>query len=148
MPIAYSQVSPKIWDDRIRRCSPTAGRIRAYIATCPAKTSEGFFQLPLGYAATDTALPLHDVNSALEELHAAGIVGWDPVREIVLDYLALESLGLSKESDNRIKGAIKQLRGLGSTPLWEDFLRHAQNVAPSLFEAVIQSGLGSPAPRR
>lgn len=48
MPIVYSEVSPKIWDDRIRRCTTPARCLRGYIATCPIKTSERLFQLPPG----------------------------------------------------------------------------------------------------
>lgn len=91
---------------------------------------------PRGYATTDTALPLDAAESALEELRVAGITSWDPEREIVLDHPSLEVLGLKKDSNNRSKGAIKQLLCLGSTPLWDDLLRHAKNAAPALFDAV------------
>lgn len=136
MPSTYAQVSTRMWSAKLRRCSVEARLVRAYIATCPARATEGLFPLPLGYATADMGLTEEVISRALLELEEAHIIEWDPDNELVLDFEALEVVNMRAENDNRIRGAIVQLRGLGDTPLKESLLRIADIHSPVLAKAM------------
>lgn len=139
MPSIFAAVSPRVWDATLRRASTNARLVRAYIATCPSKTTEGLFRLNVGYIAADTGLKPDDVEDALAELDNAGLIRWDPENEVVLDFLALEAANINKSGDNRIVGALKQLRSVGHTSLHDVFLAHVESVCPVLAEAIRES---------
>lgn len=139
MPSVFAAVSPRIWDATLRRTGTHARLVRAYIATCPSKTTEGLFRLNVGYIATDTGLNQDEVESALAELDHVGLIRWDPENEVVLDFLALEAANINKSGDNRITGALRQLRSVGHTCLHDAFLAHVENVCPVLAEAIRES---------
>ena len=136
MPSTYAQVSTRMWSANLRRCSVEARLVRAYIATCPGRATEGLFPLPLGYATADTGLTEDVISRALAELQEAHIIEWDPNRELVLDLEALEVVNMRAENDNRVRGAILQLRGLGDTPLKASLLRIADVHSPVLARAI------------
>jgi hypothetical protein len=136
MPSTYAAVSTRMWNANLRRCSVEARLVRAYIATCPGRTTEGLFPLPLGYANADTGLSEEVISGALVELQEAHIIEWDPNREMVLDLEALEVANIRSESDNRVRGAIAQLRGLGDTPLKASLLRVADRYSPVFARAI------------
>ena len=136
MPSTYAQVSTRMWSAPLRRCSVEARLVRAYIATCPGRTTEGLFPLAPGYIAADTGLTEEVISRALLELEEAHIIEWDPNRELVLDLEGLEVINMTAENDNRIRGAITQLRGLGDTPLKESLLRVADRYSPVLASAI------------
>lgn len=136
MASTFAAVSPRIWDAAMRRLSFNARYVRAYIATCPTKTTEGLFALNVGYVMADTGLGDSEVRHAIEELEAAGLVGWDATNEVVLDYLALEVANINSEGDKRIAGALKQIRNVGETSLRAKFADHAERVSPVLAAAL------------
>lgn len=136
MPSTYAAVSTRMWSAELRRCSIEARLLRAYIATCPGRTTEGLFPFPLGYAQADTGLSEDVITRALAELEGAQIIEWDPKREFVLDLEALEVANMRSENDNRVRGAIAQLRGLGDTPLKRSFMRVADAYSPVLARAI------------
>lgn len=136
MPSTYAAVSTRMWSANLRRCRVEARLVRAYIATCPGRATEGLFPLPLGYANADTGLSEEVIAEALLELQEAHIIEWDPKRELVLDLEALEVANMRSENDNRIRGAIAQLRGLGDTPLKASLLRIADVHSPGFARAI------------
>lgn len=136
MPSTYASVSTRMWSAQLRRCSVEARLVRAYIATCPGKTTEGLFPLPLGYANADTGLSEEVIAGALLELQEAHIIEWDPNRGLVLDLEALEVANMRSESDNRVRGALVQLRGLGDTALKASLLRIADIHSPVFARAI------------
>ncbi len=144
MPSTYAAVSTPMWSAELRRCSTEARYLRAYIATCPGRATEGLFPFSLGYAQADMGLTEEALREALAELQQAGIIEWDPQRELVLDLEALEVANITSETDKRIRGALVQLRGLGNTPLMESFLRLAEAKSPALARA-IRGGIGESA---
>lgn len=139
MPSTYAQVSTRMWSAPLRRCSVEARLVRAYIATCPGRTTEGLFPLALGYVAADTGLTEEVISKALLELEEAHIIEWDPNREYVLDLEGLEVVNMTAENDNRVRGAITQLRGLGDTPLKASLVRLADLYSPVLASAIRSS---------
>lgn len=136
MPSTYAAVSTRMWSASLRRCNIEARLVRAYIATCPTRATEGLFPLALGYASADTGLDHKTIQAALVQLEEAGIIGWDAQRELVLDLEALEVANIRREDDNRIRGAITQLRGLGDTPLKAAFMKNADIHSPVLARAI------------
>lgn len=139
MPSIFAAVSPRVWDATLRRTSTNARLVRAYIATCPSKTTEGLFRLNVGYIAADTGLKQDDVEDALAELDSVSLIRWDSENEVVLDFLALEAANINKSGDNRIAGALRQLRSVGHTSLYEVFLAHVEDVCPVLAQAIRES---------
>lgn len=125
-----------MWSANLRRCSVEGRLVRAYIATCPGRATEGLFPLPLGYANADTGLSQEVISGALLELQEARIIEWDPNTELVLDLEALEVANMRSENDNRVRGAIAQLRGLGGTPLKASLLRVADRRSPVLARVI------------
>ena len=93
----------------------------------------------IGYVASDTNLTYDEAQQALVELNDAGLIGWDAKNEVVLDYLALVAANINKSGDNRIAGALRQLRAVGQTSLYDTFIAHVEAVSPVLAEAIRES---------
>ncbi len=136
MPSKYAAVSTRMRSANLRSCSVEARIVRAYIATCPGRATEGLFPLPLGFANADIGLSHEVISGVLLELQEAHIIKWDPNTELVLDLEALEVANMRSENDKRVRGAITQLRGLGDTPLKASVLRVANRYSPVLARAI------------
>lgn len=99
--------------------------------------------MSLGYAAIDTGLAEDEIRSALKELEAVGLVGWDEDQELVLDRESLEVMNYTSSNDKRLSGAVKLIRNLPASPLTHEFRTLAARMAPPLARALaeIESGL-------
>jgi hypothetical protein len=137
MPAAYHAVHPNLWDPTFRRLSKDAKLVGFYIWTCPARTSEGLFQLNITHIAADVGLDLNATEEALAALEDAGFVSYDPDREIVLDRMALRTQPLRREGDNRVKSAVRIFSAIPDTPLRAEFLALARETSPALYQALI-----------
>ena len=149
MPTTFVSTTTRIWGAALRRCSSNARLVRMYVATAPARTSEGIFPMSLGYASIDTGLTEDEVRSALKELDAVGLVGWDEEQELVLDRESLEVMNYTSADDRRLKAAVKLIRTLPASPLIHEFHTLAARMAPPLARALaeVESDRGYPTSR-
>lgn len=138
MPTTFVSTTTRIWSAALRRCSTAARLVRVYVATAPARTSEGLFPMSLGYASIDTGLTEDEIRSALKELDAVGLVGWDEEQELVLDRESLEVMNYTSTNDKRLDGAVKLIRTLPASPLIRDFHTLAARMAPPLARALAE----------
>lgn len=141
MPSTFTAVSTRMWSAALRRTSPQARLVRNYIATGPLKTTEGLFPLPLGYLISDTGLPQDEVERGLMELENERLIQWDGNHEVVLDREALVVANYTSQKDKRVVAAVKLYRDLPDTPLAQEFLALAAELAPVLHKAIVHGVL-------
>lgn len=145
MPAKYHPVAPTLWDRAMRDLPATAKLLRLYVLTCPARVSEGLYQLPIGIAAHDLQLPAREIEQALAALKAAGLVDYDPEAEVVLDRTALKYQPLRNgtgptgevKPDKRIAGALGRFEQVPDSPLKAELYRCARRYSPDLADALL-----------
>lgn len=151
MPAKFHQVTPAIWDQRMRKLRPASQLVRLYILTCRDRVSEGLFILPPGIIAHDTGLSEDDVTTALDELEQLELIHYDHDAEVVLDTIALRYSPLKNgktvdkatgreitKQDNRIPNAVRLFAQIPPSPLRAQFFQLAQRHSPDFASAIAE----------
>lgn len=116
----------------------------AYLLTCPHRTTEGLFVLPLGYLGADLGWPDKRARKAFADIASTGMVMYDDDREVCL---IVEALAWQAPSNpKQITGAVRRVRAVPETGLDQRFLAAASRYASGLasqLQSQIPSRFGS-----
>lgn len=133
---AYFPVSPLYWDDEKVVTWPDAQQLLGiYLLTCKHRNLEGFYKLPLNYIAEDKGWSPAKAKKHLTGLVGEGFVEYDWDAKVVLLPNALKFYAPSTRP--QIKGALADLSMVPATPLKDRFLQRARELAPSLYDALV-----------
>jgi hypothetical protein len=144
----YFRVVPRVWTDH-PTWSNDAQLLALYLLTCPHRTTEGLYRLPMAYVRADlnwSQQPLRKglrerLAEAFAELSASGFCEYDEQAQVVLVMGALETQ--APENPNQVTAAIKQLEELPPTHLTSTFKRLAERFCGRLAER-LPEGFGEP----
>jgi hypothetical protein len=131
-PGKYNYVFTDFWHDT--GDWPDDERLVAiYLLTCEHRSTEGLFQAPAGYVASDLGWEVPRVEEALEALQERGWLeverGWVLLRNALR--------WQQPRGPKQIEGAVRQLVGAPhASPLWEHFLDGAYQWSNDLYIAL------------
>jgi hypothetical protein len=132
--VRYYRLSPAIWlepwDDDMRL-------VAFYLLTCPHRTTEGLFRMPLEYARTDMGWSVKRFDKAFGLLIAADFVDYDEEAQVVLIVNALKYQ--SPANDNQALGAVRALAQLPPNRLANRFETVAKAKSERLTKALVQA---------
>lgn len=136
MAARYGVVSLTFWNDvKVRSWSDDGRTLALYLLTCPSRSFEGFFHLPLALAASDLGWDMERFRSALDELISTDFCDVDEDARAVLIVKRLKYQKVSGEKS--IRGAINALELVNGSPrLFDRFLSAADKYAPDLSAAI------------
>jgi hypothetical protein len=129
----YSRISARFWIDT-KNWGDRNQLVALYLLTNAHRTMEGLYHLPLGYLCADLSLSPKQATAALEVIERYGLVSYDDINEVVFIRKALKH-GAPK-TGNHIKGAIRRLKAVPPSPLWNAFLMACECHANDLAAAV------------
>ena len=113
------------WDD-------DTTTVALYLLTCPHRTTEGLFRLPKPYAMADLDWDASRFNAAFSRLEQEGFLAYDDDAALLL---LVNSLKYQRpDNANQQKGAEKALEDLPDSPLWDTFLRSAEEHCQSFAD--------------
>lgn len=131
----FYSISPLIWtDDKIRRLDEPTQLLVFYLLTCEHRNLEGLYRLPYAYVSADLEWSLEEVRERMDTLVECGFVKYDETARVVFLPKALKYH--QPTSDNHVKGALSDLQTVPDTHLFEDFVRAANEFAPTLAKAL------------
>ena len=131
----YHTVYSRLWSSRDFRSWTEDGRLLAlYLLTCPARTTEGLFRLPIPLAAYDLGWQQDRTGQALAELETAGFIAID--RDTDLVWLVNAVKWNAPRGPKQIKGAVNALSDVPSSPLRVPYLDRCRSVSPELADAI------------
>lgn len=131
----YGKVYSRIWaHSQFRRWSDDVRLAALYLLTCPHRTTEGLFRLPIAFACHELGWPAERTDAAITDLEAAGFVAIDRDTDLVLICKALR--WDSPNGEKSIKGAVNKLRDLPESPLRDRFLGEADRLCEPLARAI------------
>ena len=133
MPASYYRVSSKLWAEP---WDETTRYFALYLLTCPHRTTEGLFRLPLGYAQEDLGWPPRKVRDCIEKLAESGFLKYDEATSVVLLPKALKYQ--SPQNPNQVTAAVKALETVPPSVLDAEFGRLAQLFAQRLAQQLPQ----------
>lgn len=144
----YFRVVPRVWTDH-PTWSNDAQLLALYLLTCPHRTTEGLYRLPMAYVRADlnwSQQPLRKglrerLAEAFGELSASSFCEYDEQAQVVLVMGALETQ--APENPNQVTAAIRQLEELPPTHLTSTFKRLAERFCERLAER-LPEGFGEP----
>ena len=140
----YYRVSPKFWSDpRTRQWNDDTRLLAFYLLTCPHRTTEGLFRLPLLYAQADLQWLPERLTEPLQQLVDDGFIEWDPDAEVVLIVKALSWQSCS--NPNQATAAVRRLAMVPETPLKSRFRELAERFDERLAER-LPEGFGEGLP--
>lgn len=131
----YHTVYSRLWSSRDFRSWTEDGRhLALYLLTCPARTTEGLFRLPIPLAAHELQWPTDRVERAVAELEGAEFIAID--RDADLVWLVNAIRWNTPRGPKQIKGAVNALADVPSSPLRAPYLDRCRSVSPELAAAI------------
>lgn len=131
----YHTVYSRLWSSRDFRSWTEDGRhLALYLLTCPARTTEGLFRLPIPLAAHELQWPTDRVERAVAELEGAEFIAID--RDADLVWLVNAVRWNTPRGPKQIKGAVNALADVPSSPLRAPYLDRCRSVSPALADAI------------
>lgn len=133
------------WSAQDRKLTAEGLVLQDYLGRCPTRTSEGLFQLAMGYISVDTPLVDEEIKAAFRELSKAGLYDYDEDNELVLDRSALRinplRNSIDKKSgeikvDKRIPNAVGLFQSMPESSLKLEFMALADVYTPDLADAI------------
>lgn len=126
-------MSLTFWNDvKVRAWADDSRMLALYLLTCPHRTLEGIYHLPLELAASDVGWPVDRLRHALAELLATDFVDVDETARLVLIVKGLKYQPTIR-GPRSLQGAINALEGTnGSDRLFGRFMQAADNYQPEL----------------
>lgn len=133
----YHKVFTRLWTSPEFRSWTEDGRAACqYLLTCPERSTEGLFRLPVPLAAFELQWPAERVETAFDELERAGFIARDRAADMVL--LVNAVAWNAPAGPKQIRGAINVLAELPATNLRALYLQRCKSVCPQLADAIIQ----------
>lgn len=131
----YWRVSPAFWgDEKVKLWSDDMRVLALYLLTCPHRTAEGLFRLPIGYALTDLGWTEKRFRNGFEALSDAGFVQYDEPAGVCLIMNALEYQ--APENPKQRLGAVRRIEELPETTLLQALYQRALVLAPEFAETL------------
>jgi len=131
----------KIWREASKELDLETLCILAYLWTCPHRTVEGLFELPLGYIASDLNVPANVVEEKMKLLEEKGFVAYEDEVIFIKGYMSVQNKLQGKVPADTIKGIINNLNQLQpSEKLLELWVSDARNI-PQLWQGLQENGL-------
>lgn len=128
----YHLVSPKYWPD-FRGASKDAKLLGIYVLTCRHRNTEGYYHLPVAYAADDLEMSATAIRKAFSELSDNfGFLEYDDAAQVIFIRKALTYPSQVPKSETQVRGAVNALAHVPPSPLWKSFLAVAATHAPTL----------------
>lgn len=139
----YNAVAGTFWADRkVHSWSQDARTLALYLLTCPDRTSEGFYSLPLVLILDHLGWASGRFEKAMAELHEAEFAEYSREAEAVFIVRALKYN--APRGPMSIRGALKMLDSVDGAPdLFTRFLAAAAKYEPP-FAAAIRDRYGLP----
>jgi hypothetical protein len=132
----YSTVAGTFYEDqKVRALGEDARTAFLYLLVSPQRASEGFYVLPVPFAAHHLRWTASRFTKALDALRVADLAMYDETAEAVL---VLRGLKYNPPKGGpSIKGALKRLDEVQDTPeLFAAFLAAADKYAPDFARAI------------
>jgi hypothetical protein len=140
--VRYYRVSPKFWSRAEQRGWDDDTRLLAlYLLTCPHRTTEGMYRLPLKYAQADLEWSPQRLGERLQGLVDDGFCDYDHDAGVVLILGALKYQACA--NPNMAQAAVKRLAELPETPLRATFQQLAERFDQQLTK-LLPEGFGEP----
>ncbi|MEI6449156.1 MAG: hypothetical protein WCP98_04300 [Actinomycetes bacterium] len=131
----YYRVSPAIW--RQRKWTEDMRLLALYLLTCPHRTAEGLFVLPLPYICGDMKWLPERLAEPFADLLADGFFEYDEEDEVCFIVKALHYQ--PPRNPNMVKAAIRRVQTVPETTLDEHFMNSALSYCQSLAESLAES---------
>lgn len=131
----YHRVYPRFWQD-MRGLPAETKLLGLYILSGRHRTTEGFYHLPVAYAAEDTELTPRQVRTGLAQLQERGFISYDAEQQIILIRKALSYPGQAPSTEKQVTGAMRAIEHLMPSPLWDEFANSARTHSPLLAEQI------------
>lgn len=136
----YAKLHHAFWrDPEIRSWTQSERFLAVYLLTCPHRTSEGLFYLPLIYAAHDLGWEPDDLAKGYAALAERGFCAYDRATETVLLPKALK--WECPRGPKQLAGAANRLSDVPPTPLFGQFLELASEWCPDLLPHLAERGI-------
>lgn len=137
----YYRIAPKLWRHaKINKWDTDTCTLALYLLTSPHRNIAGLYVLPSPYVLSDLPLTERSLRKAWDRLVSEDFIRYDEASETVLVVNALAYD--TPENTNQRKGAIKSLREVPSSPLWNDLIdqaeKHFQPFAKDVINLVKQ----------
>lgn len=128
----YFKVGPSFWTDHA--WNDDERLVALYLLTCPHRTTEGLFRLPLAYAVTDLGWTERRFDKAFACLVADGFVEYDNDASVcwIVNALKWQAPG----NPNQAKAAVRALQQLPQTPLLNRFAAVGSTLSKHLAEGL------------
>lgn len=127
--LKYFRLSPRIWE---QEWSESAKTLAIYLLCNRHRNTEGLYRLPKAYILGDLGWARERLAEPFAELLEAGFIEYDDKTSVVFVAKALR--WQPPDNPNQRKHAVKLLQQLPETPLFDEFLRAAEEYAPDFAE--------------
>ncbi|WP_370325276.1 hypothetical protein [Euzebya sp.] len=132
----YGKVFHRFWKSRtVRGWDDTTRTLALYLLTSQHATSEGYFHLPIAYAAADLGWDLDKVEKAFAQLDADDFARYDPDAEVVLVVKAIR--WNEPRGKPQIKGAVTRIQEAPASPLLVELCRSAEGLEGGIHAELI-----------
>jgi hypothetical protein len=131
----YYRVSPAIW--RQRKWTEDMRLLALYLLTCPHRTIEGLFVLPMPYICGDMKWLPERLAEPFASLLEDGFFEYDEENEVCFIVKALHYQ--PPRNPNMVKAAIRRVQTVPKTRLDQHFMASACTYCQSLAESLAES---------
>ena len=136
----YSRVSSRFWAQaHDEEWTDDMVILGLYLLTCEARTTEGLYRLPKGYMAEDLPgeWPMQRLTVSLDALVLNGFVQYDEKARVV--FLPSAMKYQRPDNANQQTAAIRKLKSMPETYLWEPFLEAAKTYCGAFHQRLVQA---------
>lgn len=139
----FARVVPQFWTDEKVHPWPDAQKTLAvYLLTCEHRNLQGFYRLPLNYAADDLGWSVTKVRKYLAKLEAEQFCEYDDTAKVMLVTNTLRFYRPS--NDDQVTAALRSLAKVPATPLKQRFAALAKSHGATKLADRLLSGEGVP----
>ncbi len=132
---SYWRVSPAFWgDEKVMGWSEDARFLALYLLTCPHRTAEGLFRMPIGYALSDLGWTEKRYRKAFDTLSIAHFAEYDEATQVCFIVNALDYQ--APEGPKQRIGALNRLALLPETYLFARLYEQAKVFAPEFADTL------------
>lgn len=143
--MGFGTIEHAFWDDAdLQALQPATRLVAAYLLTCKHSTSEGYYRLPLAYAAIDLALPAPVVLGHMQAIDLQDFARYDQASQVV--FIRNRMRFKPPRGSKSIEGALRKAREVPMNPYRGAFYDAARVWAPDFAEALARAGFGTSGP--
>lgn len=136
----YQKIYTQVWnDEKFVELSPAAQRFFLYLLTAPSSNLIGIYILKEGYACDDLKCSQKDFQKLLAEVLQKELISYDKKHKVVFikNFLKFNPL----TNGNQVKGAIKILKSLPKTFLFQDLKVLIEGLSEGLTKGLLEGFL-------